>query len=154
MAEGVFRHLTRSNPAIGMVDSCGTAAYYHTDSPPDPRTMSVLEENGITEYTHRARTIESSDFTNFDYVLVMDKSNLVDVRKLQKRASGRGSGGAEKAGKVMLFGDFGGAKGEVVTDPYYGRRDGFSVAYEQMVRFSRGFIQQVTGQNLDEATSS
>lgn len=153
MAEGVFRHLTRSHPAVGTVDSCGTGAYYHTDDPPDPRTMSVLEENGITDYTHRARTIETSDFSNFDYILVMDRYNLTDVQKLQRRASGIGSGGAERTGKVMLFGDFGGTKGEEVIDPYLGERDGFTIAYEQMVRFSRSFIQQVLGQNGDVETS-
>jgi len=46
-------------------------------------------------------------------------------------------------GKVVLFGDFGGRKGEEVVDPYYGARNGFEVAYEQMVRFSKGFIEKV-----------
>ncbi len=33
----------------------------------------------------------------------------------------------------------------MVGDPYYGARDGFEVAYEQMVRFSKGFVEEVLG---------
>lgn len=41
----------------------------------------------------------------------------------------------------MLFGEFGGkGKAEIVDDPYYGGRDGFEIAYEQIVRFSNNFL--------------
>lgn len=43
----------------------------------------------------------------------------------------------------MLFGEFGGKKrAEEVDDPYYGGRDGFEIAYEQIVRFSKNFLEQ------------
>lgn len=145
MAEGVFRHLTRSNPSIGTLDSCGTSGYYHADEPPDPRTMAVLREHGITDYEHRARSLQSADFTRFDYILVMDRYNLRDVEKLQQRTTGGGGDGAQKVAQVMLFGDYGGCKGEEVIDPYYGADDGFTTAYNQMVRFTKGFLQQVLG---------
>lgn len=53
----------------------------------------------------------------------------------------------------MLFGDFGGVRGEEVVDPYYGAcNDGFEVAYEQMVRFSKGFVEQVLDEKGAEAS--
>jgi low molecular weight phosphotyrosine protein phosphatase len=56
-------------------------------------------------------------------------------------------GGEEGVGKVMLFGEFGGkmrkGKGEEITDPYYGGRDGFEIAYEQAVRFSKAFLEKL-----------
>jgi low molecular weight phosphotyrosine protein phosphatase len=43
----------------------------------------------------------------------------------------------------MLFGEFSGKKkAEEVDDPYYGGRDGFEIAYEQCVRFSKNFLKQ------------
>lgn len=30
-----------------------------------------------------------------------------------------------------------------MVDPYYGARDGFDIAYEQMKRFTEGFIKNV-----------
>lgn len=108
--------------------------------------MSTLEDNGILNYNHAARKFHPSDFTTFDYILAMDKENLHDLEhsrhRLIKKDVGVSEGGM---GKVMLFGDFGGKRGEQVVDPYYGARNGFEVAYEQMVRFSEGFITQVLG---------
>jgi low molecular weight phosphotyrosine protein phosphatase len=60
MAEGIFRSLVSKPPyqsLFGEVDSCGTGAY-HTGSSPDSRTMSTLEDNGITDYEHAARKVD------------------------------------------------------------------------------------------------
>ena len=145
MAEAVFRSLTISNPRVGTIDSAGTGAYHEGD-PPDPRTMSTLEDNGIIDYNHAARKVQASDFTTFDYILAMDRENLYDLRRLRGRVIGERMtpqlGNAEM-GRLVLFGDFGGQRGEVVGDPYYGARNGFEIAYEQMLRFSKGFIADV-----------
>ncbi|KAL8801269.1 MAG: hypothetical protein Q9182_004576 [Xanthomendoza sp. 2 TL-2023] len=141
MAEGVFRSMTKADTRVGKTDSAGTGAY-HEGSPPDPRTMSVLEENGEIGYDHSARRVRNADFRDFDYVLAMDQDNLQDLSRLQKRIV-KNSGAEAAPAKVMLFGDFGGRQGEEVVDPYYGARDGFTIAYEQMTRFAKGFIEQV-----------
>ncbi|KAL6721462.1 Low molecular weight phosphotyrosine protein phosphatase [Lecanora helva] len=149
MAEAVFRSLTVSHPHIGSVDSAGTGAYHAGDSP-DPRTMSTLKDNGVLNYDHAAQKVKATDFLEFDYILAMDEQNLYDLQRLQRRVMAKneadGSTSKKKIGSVKLFGDFGGQEGEVVIDPYYGARNGFEVAHEQMVRFSKGFISEV----LDE----
>ena len=168
MAEAVFRSLTASDQRLGLIDSCGTGAYRtydhrplefsccssHTDlaiivdegQPPDPRTMGTLQDNGILNYEHSARKIHVADFDNFDYILAMDDDNVHDIMRLRTRAVKNKNDKEKLAAKVLLFGDFGGnVKGEQVVDPYYGAKNGFAVAYEQMVRFSNGFIAQVLG---------
>lgn len=67
----------------------------------------------------------------------MDRSNLRDLKQLQQRHGGKA--------KVMLFGEFAGSNksAEVISDPYYGGRDGFEVAYEQCLRFSKNFLNEV-----------
>ncbi|KZF19070.1 phosphotyrosine protein phosphatases I [Xylona heveae TC161] len=155
MAEGVFRHLTRSHPRIGRIDSAGTAAY-HSGEPPDSRTMSTLEDNGITDYVHEARKVQPEDFEEFDYVLAMDKDNFRNLKRMKKMALGSGSSSSAArrrakiadddeddgvGARVMMFGDFGGKKkNEEIDDPYYGGRWGFDEAYEQAVRFTNGFL--------------
>ncbi|KAJ9643442.1 Low molecular weight phosphotyrosine protein phosphatase [Coniosporium tulheliwenetii] len=145
MAEGVFRHLLTSSPShppITRIDSCGTGAY-HIGDPPDPRTMSVLEDHGITSYRHRARKLSRKDFDEFEWIMAMDEDNLDYLSRMRRKIvenKGMSEEEAERLGKVGLWGDFGGNPGEEVVDPYYGARDGFSIAYEQMVRFSRGFL--------------
>jgi len=152
MAEGVFQSLVAASPPatkslISTIDSCGTGAYHVGDSP-DSRTMATLKQKGITSYRHAARKFSpSTDFDSFDYILAMDDANLEDLQDLRKRAVKR-AGGDEGFGKVMLFGEFGGKKrrngrGEEVQDPYYGANDGFTTAYEQAVRFSNAFLEQL-----------
>lgn len=57
---------------------------------------------------------------------------------------------AEKVAEVRLFGDFARAGGvptekvgggEEVQDPYYGGAGGFEEVYQQVVRFSKGFLE-------------
>lgn len=151
MAEAVFRSLTHSIPKISHVDSAGTGGY-HIGNGPDPRTVATLKDHGISDYEHGARQVQLSDFKDFDYVLAMDRDNLRDLQRLRLRAASKGADDGESKGRVMLFGDFGGRKGEEVDDPYYGANDGFGIAYEQMVRFSKGFLKEVLGETDDSKT--
>lgn len=150
MAEGVFRSITRfgtadQHPLIARIDSCGTGAY-HAGDYSDSRTMSVLRDNGITDYKHKSRKVKvPEDFESFDYVLAMDEENLVDLRDLAKRAAKRGLlDGKDAASRVYLFGEFGGkSKDEEIGDPYYGGQGGFVAAYEQVNRLGRGLLQHI-----------
>jgi low molecular weight phosphotyrosine protein phosphatase len=148
MAEAVFREQVNhpSNSAFAEIDSAGTGAY-HTGSTPDPRTMRTLKANGVTRYKHAARKVSSGDFEKFDWIFAMDSENLYNLESVRDRS--RRKKGKEEEGesaKVMLFGDFGGKKGEEIDDPYYGGDNGFDIAYEQCVRFSKGFLKHLEGE--------
>ena len=116
--------------------------------------MSTLRKHNIRGYEHGARRVTSQDFYDFDYILAMDRWNLKDLEKMQRRAI-REKGQKEKKAKakVMMFGAFGrdpdlmdkdGIWGdEEVVDPYYGADDGFEVVYRQCVRFTEGFFKEV-----------
>ena len=140
MAEGVFRSMTKSNPRIGEVDSAGTGAYHILD-PPDSRTMQTLRKNGISDYDHAARKVENEDFEKFDYIFAMDGHNLRDLQRTQTRLESKGK---KTRAQVLLFGTFvGKSKPQEVADPYYGANDGFGEVYEQVHRFSKGFLKDV-----------
>lgn len=146
MAEGVFRHLTNhtrpnAHPLVKAIDSCGTGAY-HVGEAPDPRTVSVLADHGITPkfYAHQARKFRNQDFADFDYIFAMDDDNKRHLDAARKRMTTSGGLSDRDAAQVMLFGEWGGKGHEEVGDPYYGARNGFEVAYEQVDRFSRGFV--------------
>ena len=141
MAEGIFRSLTKSNPRFGKIDSAGTSSY-NNGSDPDSRTMAILRKNNILDYEHEARQVHATDFTDFDYILAMDKDNLHGLQTNQRRLA-RNVGTYAIRAKVMLFGDFGGEIGEEVGDPYYGAIDGFEIAFQQLTTFSKGFISKV-----------
>ncbi|KAK3325909.1 phosphotyrosine protein phosphatase I superfamily [Apodospora peruviana] len=157
MAEGVFQSLAKKSPyqaRIGKIDSCGTGGY-HIGDEPDDRTMSMLEANGIMDYVHAARKVigyeprgrqrradcvekvNASDFDKFDYIFAMDRSNLADLQRMKQRKP-------NSKAQVMLFGQYSGTgTAEVISDPYYGGRQGFATAYEQATRFSKNFLKDV-----------
>ncbi|KAK3327069.1 phosphotyrosine protein phosphatase I superfamily [Cercophora scortea] len=139
MAEGVFQSMAKKAPYKGHVskiDSCGTGGY-HIGDDPDDRTMATLKEHGITDYVHAARKVNASDFDKFDYIFAMDRANLSDLQRMQQRKP-------NSKAKVMLFGEYSGTGAtEVISDPYYGGRQGFQKAYEQASRFSKNFLKDV-----------
>ncbi|PNY25925.1 Uncharacterized protein TCAP_04128 [Tolypocladium capitatum] len=135
MAEGIFQDLAkqpRYKDKIGRIDSCGTAEY-HIGNPPDYRTLSLLKDNGITDYDHSARRLLTSDFEKFDYIFATEQSNLSDLQRLQRD-------NPDAKAQVMLFGEYSGRnKVEEMYDPYYGQRDGFEEAFEQGKRCASNF---------------
>ena len=153
MAEGVFRALTsfstkQQHPLISNIDSCGTGAY-HAGDQPDSRTLAVLADYaGITTYRHKARRIKvPSDFEQYDYIIAMDEDNLIDLRDMVKRAKKRGLLSGDELNKVGLFGSFGGKSvDEEVQDPYYGGKDGFEIAFEQVERCGKGLLKHIEAQ--------
>lgn len=153
MAEGVFRHLTefgtsKQHPLVKEVDSCGTGAY-HAGDRPDSRTLSVLEDNGLTNYKHKARRVKvPEDFERFDYLLAMDENNYIDLRDSVKRAQKKGGLGSDALDKVHMYGEFGGRnRKEEIVDPWYdGGREGFEVAYEQVTRMGKGLLKHIEEQ--------
>lgn len=149
MAEGVFRNITNhtrpnAHPLVKTIDSCGTGAYHVGDSP-DPRTISELSNHGITSkfYAHKARKFQNRDFEDFDYIFAMDEDNKDYLDHARERIIKKGQLTEDEAGKVMLFGVWGGKGEEEVGDPYYGSRNGFEIAYEQVDRFSKGFLEHL-----------
>ncbi|HBM48882.1 MAG TPA: phosphotyrosine protein phosphatase, partial [Marinobacter sp.] len=60
------------------IDSCGTGNW-HIGKAPDARATAAAERRGVDIAELRARQIQAEDLDRFDYVLVMDRSNLADV---------------------------------------------------------------------------
>ena len=85
-AHGVFRQQVA---AAGLsdqivIDSAGTHGY-HIGNPPDARATATALQRGIEMGDLRARQVNTSDFTQFDYILAMDIDNL---RLLRASCSG------------------------------------------------------------------
>lgn len=112
-------------------DSAGTTSY-HVGSPPDPRAQRIARQWGLDISTERARVFTQEDFSRFDAIFVMDRSNLEELRARRPDDS------RSRLDLVMsLAPDYG---IEEVPDPYYGGVDGFQrvidmleVAADQLV---------------------
>lgn len=137
MAESVFRARVEEAGLDSQVevDSAGTGGWHEGDGA-DPRTVSVLEENGYGS-EHTARQFQGSWFARLDLVIALDSGHLKALRRLAPTA--------EDAAKVRLLRSYDPAAGDDldVPDPYYGGRDGFEECLEMVEAASPGLLTAV-----------
>ena len=80
-----------------------------------------------------ARTFRSADFEKFDYIVVMDNNNYLNVKKLARTA--------DDVTKIHRMTDFSIDKSnDHVPDPYYGGDDGFEFVMDLLEDASRGLL--------------
>ncbi|MFF4800201.1 low molecular weight protein-tyrosine-phosphatase [Streptomyces sp. NPDC001351] len=145
MAESVFRaRIAEAGlDRLVEVDSAGTGGWHEGDGA-DPRTVSVLEENGY-EGGHTARQFQPGWFSRLDLVIALDTGHLKALRRLARTP--------EDAAKVRLLRSYDPAAGDDldVPDPYYGGMDGFEECLEMVEAASEGLLAEVREQVEVEA---
>jgi len=103
------------------IDSAGTASY-HIGSKPDRRSIEVALNHGIEISHQRARQFMVSDFDEFDFIYVMDRSNLNNILSLSRDD--------KDSKKVHLFLESNpNILDKNVPDPYYGDISDFENVY-------------------------
>ncbi len=113
-------------------DSCGTS-HYHIGGQPDARTVENAKKNGLI-LNNIARQFGKKDFREFDFILVMDKDNMTNIKKLDQSN--------EFVEKLFLMRDFDFIEaGGDVPDPYFGGEEGFQEVYEILERSITNFIE-------------
>ncbi len=115
-------------------DSAGTSNW-NEGSTPDERMRDHGSDRGY-DFCSIARTFKSSDFNKFDYILVMDNNNFMNVKKLAKSE--------EDISKIHKMTDFSiNFTDDHVPDPYYGGDDGFDLVMDLLEDACRGLLQDV-----------
>ncbi|NVN18470.1 low molecular weight phosphotyrosine protein phosphatase [Muricauda sp. HICW] len=123
LAEGILKSKVDSDSVF--VDSAGTAGY-HVGNPPDKRSIAVAQKYGLDINNQKCRKFSKADFSGFDYIYVMDRSNFSDVAALASNQ--------EEANKVKLLLSEVELGIKEVPDPYYGGEDGFENVYQMIDR--------------------
>lgn len=119
LAEGILREKVRNWTEYPFIDSAGTGGW-HAGEAPDHRSIAVAARYGIDISMQRARRFRLSDFSEFDFIFAMDRSNLNDLIALAPE---------EHMSKVHLLLDFA-EKGIIdVPDPWYGDETDFETVY-------------------------
>ena len=126
LAQGVFEQLAQDYSIT--VDSAGTANY-HSGASPDKRSQLTAKRHGIDISSQRARQFTTADFRDFDYIFVMDRTNLSNVLSLACNEQ-------DSAKVALLLGE------DEVEDPYYGGDDGFEIVYRKIDAACREIIAQ------------
>ncbi len=85
-----------------------------------------------------ARQVTGADFSKFDLLLVMDRSNLNELRR---RAP------AEAYAKIRIFLDYAPHAGtKDVPDPFFGGAEGFDHALDLIEQAAHGLLASLVGE--------
>lgn len=135
-AQGVFEKYIE-NKGLGnkfVIDSAGTHSY-HVGGSPDSRSSQAALDRGIDIREQKARKISSVDFEKFDYIVVMDNDNYMNVRMMCPKQF------QHKIHKMMGFSTS--SKFTEVPDPYYGGEQGFELVLDLLENASLGLLQSI-----------
>lgn len=122
LAEGILRSKLPSDSFF--IDSAGTG-HWHIGNPPDSRSVKIAKEKGLDISNLRGRQFSEKDFTDFDYIYVMDHQNYKDVIALSSNAD-------SKAKVHLILNELFPDENVDVPDPYYGLQDGFEKVYHML----------------------
>jgi len=117
------------------IDSAGTGAW-HVGEPADERARVAAARRGF-DLTSVARRVTRADFDRFDYLVAMDRENLIALERMAPDRAARG--------KVRLLRSFDprAPDGAAVPDPYYGGEDGFEVVLDICEAACRGLLEHI-----------
>jgi protein-tyrosine phosphatase len=113
------------------IDSAGTGSW-HVGERPDARASMVAREHGV-ELECRARQVTEQDLHDFDYVIAMDRENLLSLERMASA-----SGGDAEISLLRAYDPH--PDGEEVPDPYYGGVSGFESVYDIVARSCGGLL--------------
>ena len=140
-AEGVMRYFLEDsglNESVE-IDSAGTHGY-HIGELPDPRTREHAAKRGY-RLNMKARQFDpTSDFEEFDHIVVMDHTNLEDLKELDPENTY-----SEKIKKFTQFSSH--RKVKEVPDPYYGGPDGFEIVLDIVEDCAQNFVAHLKEEN-------
>lgn len=135
MAEGILRdHIEKAGLKV-IVDSAGTSGY-HSGEPPDFRAVRTLQKKGIDISGFSARQFTVNDFDDFDYIYVMDTSNLINVLNLARNEE-------DKKKVILIMNEVSPNKNQSVPDPYYGGIEGFEEVYTMLDHASKIILSHI-----------
>ncbi|XP_015126996.1 low molecular weight phosphotyrosine protein phosphatase [Diachasma alloeum] len=134
MAEAIFiNYITQMNLSNRWCVDSAALRDYHVNNMPDIRAQTTLRLNGITNYSHLARTITNDDFHEFDWILGMDDFNIDELSRVKPESS--------KA-QIELLGKYDPEGDVIIRDPFCDQDcTGFFKAYEQCSRSVKRFLE-------------
>ncbi|MGD1926448.1 MAG: low molecular weight protein-tyrosine-phosphatase [Paracoccaceae bacterium] len=117
------------------IDSAGTGAY-HIGNPPDPRGLAAAASRGYDNSAQRARQVRTSDFAEFDLLLAMDASNLLNLRRACP---------AYATCEIRIFDP----QGRDIPDPYHGGPADYEHALDMIERAADALTSEFSKKTLN-----
>ena len=130
LSESVFTHKVN---ALGLgdqfiIDSFATSRE-EIGNHPHRGTVNKLREVGIPLVPHRAKQISLADYDKFDYIIGMEKANIINIQRIV---------GRDVDNKVYRLLDFSNNPRDI-ADPWY--TGNFEITFNDIVEGCNGFFE-------------
>uniref|UniRef100_A0AB33JNZ2 protein-tyrosine-phosphatase n=1 Tax=Prevotella sp. GTC17262 TaxID=3236797 RepID=A0AB33JNZ2_9BACT len=122
-ADGVMKHLVKEagREKEILIDSAGIGDW-HIGQLPDARMRQTGAKRGY-QFDHHARQFQTTDFSQFDHIYVMDNENYRIITQMARTDAERN--------KVERLADYlQEHRSETIPDPYYGTMADFDHALD------------------------
>lgn len=135
LAEGAFKSLVAEEGLADhfMIDSAGTSTW-HLGKPPHELSQKVCQLKGFDISDQRARQVTQADYTDFHYILAMDKNNLLELRDRKPENA------TAKVGLLLNYANLG---HEEVPDPYYGGIEDYQDVFFMVRQGAEGLLADI-----------
>lgn len=129
MAEFVFKDMVQKKgyAELFYIESAATSTE-EIGNPVHRGTVRILSSKGISCSGKRARQITIDDYEDYDYLIGMDRHNLINMKRIL---------GEDTEGKMHLLLDFTTRKGDI-ADPWY--TNNFELTYRDVLEGCGGFL--------------
>lgn len=130
MAECIFKAMIKKQGREEefIIDSAATSTE-EIGNPMHPGTRNKLNQMKIDCGNHRARRIEKQDYDKFDYLIGMEKRNLIHMKEIV---------GEDKENKIYRLLDFSKVPRDI-ADPWY--TGDFDTTYQDIVEGLEAFLE-------------
>jgi protein-tyrosine phosphatase len=135
-AESVFKKIvsTKNISHNFYIDSAGTSAC-HIGEKADSRMRETASKRNI-DITSRSRQFTHKDYENFDYIIAMDDSNMLNILALAQTQADHS--------KVSKMTDYASTKQHNhIPDPYYGGNTGFELVMDLLDDCCNGLLKSI-----------
>lgn len=122
MAQIMFQEIINQNKLNNkiMVDSAATSNYEIGNSIYQP-AFQILKQNNYENIEHKAKQINDNDFVNFDYIVGMDKQNIINLKQMCPKNCLQ---------KIHLIYDISATPTNEIKDPWY--TNDFQTTFNQL----------------------
>lgn len=145
-AEAVFHYMVQTSGLRDYVEVASSGTHdYHVGGAADKRSHAAAKSRGIDLSAHRAQHLKKEHCAEYDYIIVMDRSNYHHVMDICP---------PEHQEKIHYFLDFAPQLNlKEVPDPYFGGSEGFENVLDLVEAASAGLMAEIRERHVDPANT-
>ena len=136
IAHGLLQHKAQQKGLNWEVDSAGTSDW-HAGELPNPKSIAVMNKNGIDITYQQSRPVKPTDLQYFDIIYCMDAANYSNILAMAKTEE-------EKQKVRLILNEVNPDQNNAVPDPYGMSEEHYQGVYDMLDVATDRIIERLT----------